>query len=160
MLGRSFLLDELQVASRAKRRSKRQPQKTWEEIEKIATEKNVLPLYDKALRELGTFFDSATRTLSGVTFSGYTGEPTKLKAIIGLRPKMSSEELGLTVKIYLDRLCEYLGVPQDDVRKIIGAPYTADQLKYHFGPEKLDHFIGFIQQARTNQETQRNPTGQ
>ncbi len=158
MLGRSFLLDQLQVESRAKRRSKRQPQKTWEEIEKIAVEKNVQPLYQKALKELGPFFESTTRTLSGVTFNGYTGEPPRLKAIIGLRPKMSYEELGLTVKIYLDRLCDYLRVPQDDVKKIIGAPYTPDQLKYHFQTEKLDNFINFIRQAKTNQETQRNPT--
>jgi len=150
MLCRSFLLDELQVAGRAKRRSKRQPPKTWEEIEKLAIEKNVLPLYKKALSELETFFDSATPTLSGVTFSGYTGEPTKLKAIIGLRPEMSSEELGLTVKIYLDRLCGYLSCAEQDVREIIGAPYTKDQLKYHFGVEKLDRLIDFIRQTRTN----------
>lgn len=150
MLCRSFLLDDLQVVGRAKRRSKRQPPKTLEEIEKLANEKNVLPLYNKALTELGSFFNSVTPILSGVTFNGYTGEPPKLMAIIGLRPGMSSEELGLTIKIFVDRLCNYLCCAERDVREIIGTPYSKDQLKYHFGEERLDQLINFIRLIKNN----------
>jgi hypothetical protein len=155
LLCRSFLLDELQVTGRAKRRSKRQPPKTWEEIEKLAIEKNILPLYKKALTELGTFFKSATQTLFGVTFSGYTGEPARLKAIIGLRLEMSSEELGLTIKIFWDRLCEYLGCAEHDVREIIGTPYTKDQLKYHFKEDKLERLIDFIRLRKANTQVEK-----
>ena len=150
MLGRSFLLDEHQVTSRAKRRSKRQPPKTWEEIAEVASEKKILPLYEKALKEFKAFFDSTSRTLSGVTFNGYIGEPSKLKAIIGLRLEKSSEELGLTVKIFLNRLADYLAVPEHEVAEVIGTPYTEDKLKYHFPDEKLDHFLKFILEARAN----------
>ena len=121
-LGRTFLLDEAQVETRAQSTSKRKASLTWEELEALATDNDVLPLYQKALQALRPFFDSAGRTRSNVSLIGYMGENKSRNGILSIFPGASSRELGLAVGINLKYFCAYFNMEESTLTQSIGDP--------------------------------------
>jgi hypothetical protein len=119
-LGRSFLLDEAQVETRTERKSKRKPPLTWEELESLVKDSNVLPLYRKAIQELGPLFDSASRTRSNVSLIGYMGD--NKNGIVSIFPGASSRDLGLAIGINIKYLCAYFNIQESTVNQVIGEP--------------------------------------
>jgi len=74
LLGRSLLLDENEVQTRATIKSKRKPPRSWDELRGLAEESGVTDLYDQALRDLRPLFDGVSRTRTNIAFVGHMGE--------------------------------------------------------------------------------------
>lgn len=121
-LGRSFLLDEIQVNTRSQSQSKRKPPLTWEELEALAEERHVLPLYQRAVEELRPLFDSASRTRSNVSLIGYLGEAKSRTGLVSIFPGVSDQTLGLAIGINLKDLCTYFDIQESTVKQAIGEP--------------------------------------
>ncbi len=119
-IARSFLLDETQVETRSKSQSKRKSALSWEELEGLAKNSNVLDLYRKAVKNFSELFDSTTRTLSNVSFIGRMGDNKSRNSIISIFPVASSPEVGLAAGVYIERLSDYTSIRQDHWRSILG----------------------------------------
>jgi hypothetical protein len=122
VVARSFLLDEVQVETRSKSKSKRKPPLSWEELKEIAERNSVEILYEKAFEGLKTLFDSTARTQSNYSFIGYMGDNKSRNSIISIFPGASSEEIGLAVGIQIDRLTEYFGIAEERIHEVLGEP--------------------------------------
>ena len=122
LLGRSLLLDETDVKTRAESKSKRKPNRSLEEFRRIAEEQGVLELYDKALSGLEPLFVGLNRSLSNVAFVGYMGENKARNVIISIYPELSSSENGLLIINYENRLSEYFNLPEDKIQSLLGPP--------------------------------------
>jgi hypothetical protein len=161
-LGRSFLLDEVQVETRSKSTSKRKPPLTWEELEAFAEERDVLPLYQKAIQELRPLFDAASRTRSNVSLIGYIGENKSRNGLVSIFPVASDQELGLAVSINVECLCTYFNIQESILKQAIGDPNAdvktrVDNLvasgSYWFPcfsvtETRLDNFITLLKEAK------------
>lgn len=122
MLGRSLLLDDEQVQVRAEATSKRQPPRTWEELRGLAEQRGVVDLYDQALSEFRPFFDSMNRTRTSVPCTGIMGDNKTRNVIMGIYPDASTSADGLAIMLFLDRLCEYFTLTEQQVRSVVGSP--------------------------------------
>lgn len=163
-LGRSFLLDESQVVTRSQSKSKRKPPLTWEELDALAEDSNVLALYQKAMHALRPFFDSASRTRSNVSLIGYMGDNKSRNGIVSIFPGASSRELGLATGINLEYLCAYFNIQESSVNQVIGDLNTEIKARldrlvasgsywipcFSFTETKLDNFITLLTEAKKN----------
>ncbi len=153
LLGRSLLLDETEVQTRAESKSKRKPPRSWEELRGIAEQNNVLELYDKALSELRDLHDGANRTRTNVALIGYMGDEKARNTIISIYPEVSSAEHGLALLFFIDRLCEYFGVSEEDVKSTFG-PRAKDAVTWnpdstwYFNNETLEGLIELLLKAK------------
>lgn len=155
-LGRSLLLDETDVQTRAESRSKRKSPKTWEELRSMAEQHGVVDLYDRALAELRPLLDGMNRTQTNVALIGYMGENKARNTIISIYPEASSEEHGLALLFFVDRLCEYFDVAEDDVRPLLGPPAknaaTWDpNSTFLFQDQRLGELITLLSNAKIGQ---------
>jgi hypothetical protein len=153
LLGRSLLLDEAEVQIRAESKSKRKPPRTWKELQALAEQHGVLPLYDKALAELRPFLDGMNRTRTNVALIGYMGQNKARNTILSIYPEASSPENGLAILIFLKRFCEYFGVPEESVRNVIGEPArnaaTWDpESTFFFDETRLRQLIDLLMDAK------------
>jgi hypothetical protein len=153
LLGRSLLLDDEQVQVRAESTSKRQPNRSWEELREMAVQRQVSDLYDRALSDLRGLFASAHRTRSNVALVGVMGD--ERNTIMGIYPDASSAKDGLAILMYRDRVCDYFGVKEDDLKGIIGlsqpnAKTWWPDATYFFDSSRLSLFIAFLTKAKPN----------
>ncbi len=121
-LGRSLLLDETQVQTRAESKSKRKPPRSWDELRGFAEQNGVLELYDRALSALRPLHDSANRTRTNVALVGFMGEDKARNTITSIYPEASSPERGLVMQFFVDRLCQYFRIQEQELRQILGPP--------------------------------------
>lgn len=155
LLGKSLLLDEADVQTRAESKSKRKPRRSWEELRGLAGQHGVLELYDKALSELHPVFDGMYRTQSNVALVGYMGENKARNTIISIYPEASSAERGLALLVYLDRVCEYFSIPEEEVMRIFG-PSAKDAETWNpdstwfFNKQRLDDLINRLSKSEQN----------
>lgn len=152
-IGRSLLLDEEQVQVRAESTSKRKPPRTWEELKALAEDNGVVGLYEKALEELRPLFDSMTRTRSNVSLIGYMGESKARNSLLGIYPGESSETSGLAIMLFLNRLCRYFSVQEDEIRAVLGSPArdtsTYDpNSTFFFGEQNLDDLVKMLSEKK------------
>lgn len=161
-LGRSFLLDEAQVETRSQTKSKRKSPLSWEELETLAEDSNVLPLYQKAIQALRPLFDSASRTRSNVSLIGYVGDNKSRKGMVSIFPGASSRELGLALGINVEYLCAYFNIQESVLNQVIGEPNKEikerlDRLTFSgsywvpcfsFTETILDNFIRLLAEAK------------
>jgi len=122
LLGRSLLLDETDVQTRAESKSKRKPPRSLEEFRRIAEKQGVLGLYDKSLSELCPLFDGLNRSLSNVALTGCMGENKARNVIVSIYPEFSSIENGLLIVNYENRLSKYFNLPEDKIQSLLGSP--------------------------------------
>jgi len=157
LLGRSLLLDETEVQTRAESKSKRKPPRSWEELRGLAEQNDVLDLYDKALSELRALHDGANRTRTNVALIGYMGEEKARNTIISIYPEVSSAEHGLALLVFLDRVCEYFCIPEEDVKSTFGHP-AKDAVTWNpnstwfFDHEHLTNIISLLSKAKQGAE--------
>jgi hypothetical protein len=157
LLGRSLLLDETDVKTRAESKSKRKPNRSLEEFRRIAEEQGVLELYDKALSELDPLFVGLNRSLSNVAFVGYMGENKARNVIISIYPELSSSENGLLIINYENRLSKYFNLPEDKIQSLLGPPaknvpknvqlYNPDTT-FFLDAQRLNNLIGILKEAK------------
>ena len=125
----------------------RAPNLSEEELKELATKHKVLPLYEKVLNDLRPRFNSATRTRSSLTLCGrIAGGP---EALIAVCPGFSSNERGLALVIYVDRVAQYFEIPEASLEEFLGAPssdvniWSMDQT-WFFPAKRLDDFVRFL----------------
>lgn len=123
LLGRSLLLDEIEVQTRAESKStRRKPPRSLEELRGLAEQQGVLDLYDKALKELCPLFDGMNRTRTNVALVGHMGENKVRNVIMGIYPEASSNKNGLAIMFLGNRLSEYFSLPEEKIRAVLGPP--------------------------------------
>ena len=153
-LGRSTLLDEIQVETRAESKSKRRPKRTWEELENLAKTHGVVELYNRALEELNPLFETARRRRSNVALYG-KGEDGKRSTILGIYPGVSSEEKGLVIGYFPERLHYYFNLQASSVEEIVAElPTSAEiswQNSYHFDNDTLTRFLDLLKRSDVGQ---------
>lgn len=157
LLGRSLLLDETDVQTRAENKSKRKPPRSLEEFRRIAEQQGVLELYNKALSELCPLFDGLNRSLSNVALIGYMGESKTRNVIMSIYPGFSSNENGLLIINYDNRLSKYFNLPEDKIQSLLGSPaknvpknvplYNPDAT-FFLDEQRLKNLIGLLKEAK------------
>lgn len=153
LLGRSLLLNETEVQIRAESKSKRKPPRSWEELRGLAEQNGVVDLYDRALSELRLLHDGANRTRTNVALVGYMGENKARNTIISIYPEASSAERGLALLVYLDRVCEYFSIPEEDVKRTFGLPAKDAETwdpgsTWFFDKQRFEELISLLSQAK------------
>jgi hypothetical protein len=156
-LGRSLLLDETEVQTRAESKSKRTPPRSWEELQRFAEENGVGPLYENALSSLRPLFDGVNRTRSNVAFIGNMGDNNAKNVIIGIYPGLSRASDGLATMLFLDRLCEYFGIAAEDLQsalshKATDVPTYDPNSTWFFDDERLANLAEILRRAKKDGE--------
>lgn len=153
LLGRSLLLDETAVQTRAESKSKRPPPRSWEELRGLAEKNGALELYDKALSELRPLFDTINRTRSSVALIGYMGENKSRNVILGIYPDASSSSDGLAIMFFVNRASEYFNLSQDEIRSVFGpqaknASTYDPNATYFFDDEHIERLVNLLRKAK------------
>lgn len=151
LLGRLLLLDESEVQIRAESKSKRKPPRSWEELRGLAEQNGVVDLYDKALSELQSLHDGAYRTRTNVALIGYMGENKARNTIISIYPEISSSEHGLAFFVYVDRICEYFSISEEEVQRTFGLRANIPERSEHgwfFDKQRLADLITLLLKAK------------
>ena len=153
LLGRSLLLDEVAVQTRAESASKRQPPRSLEELRALADKNEVVDLYDKALSELRPLFDTINRTRTNVALVGYMGDSKAKNVLLGIYPDASSLQNGLAIMLFVDRICEYFRLTQDELRSVLGpqaknAPTYDPDSTYFFDKRHLENLVRLLGRAK------------
>lgn len=158
LIGRSMLLDEEIVQTRAETRSpsrRRRRNATEEELREVACENGVAALWDHALSVLPPLFQNRNARFSQTTMTWY-GEAavSKNAAIIGIVPGQSSAETGLTLRFSYKRISEHFCVPEIDVRRVNGddsptsetvdPPYDSHFDDHFFNSERIDSLVALL----------------
>jgi len=153
LLGRSLLLDEAAVQTRAESTSKRKPPLSLEELRGLAEKNGVVDLYDKVLSELRPLFDGMNRTRTNVALVGYMGENKARNVLLGIYPDASSSMNGLAIMFFVDRMSEYFRLPQDEVRSVFG-PQVKNALTYDpnatyfFDNQHIEKLVKLLRRAK------------
>ena len=153
VVGRSMLLDEEDVETRAESRgeSKRRRSLTQAELQEIAEGNGVGDLYRKALSELGSRFSRSPRTTgSTIYFKDRSGDPTAFSII----PGWSSQDIGLVIRIRHEAFSEHFSVTEDELRDVCGAEMRdVTDLKYDywggehlFDADRLDRLVELLRE--------------
>lgn len=152
-LGRSFLLDDVVVQTRAESTSKRKPALSLDEFRQIAETNSVVDLYDKAL-SLKDLFSSIGRTRSSIILEGRVASYPRPVAILAIYPEGSSAEDGLAMLCLAERASEYFGLPEEKIRAACGSPATNfpsisvyPEQVYYFDALRLDQLIELLGNA-------------
>lgn len=118
LLARVFLIEPEQVEYKAKTKtgSKRQYRMTYAQLEQIADEKGVTELYQTLVEKLKDHFYIDT-TATSISLIGKINE-SKV-TIFHLSPPESSPEDGLKFRMYFPKICDYLGIPQDEMLALL-----------------------------------------
>jgi len=153
LLGRSLLLDETAVQIRAEVTSKRKPPRSLEELRELAEKNGVANLYDKALGGLRPLFDGVNRTRTNVALVGYMGENRARNVLLGIYPDASSSENGLAIMLFVDRMCEYFRLPEDELLSVFGpqaknAPTYDPDRTYFFHEVHIEKLVALLHRAR------------
>jgi hypothetical protein len=160
LLGRSLLLDETDVQTRAESKSKRKLPRSLEEFRRVAEQQGVLELYNKALSELCPLFDGLNRSLSNVALVGYMGENKARNVIMSIYPELSSSENGLLIINYENRLSKYFNLPEDKIQFLLGSPaknapknvqfYNPDTT-FFLDEQRLNNLIDLLKEGKQHE---------
>ena len=129
-------------------RSKRQPNRTVEELLDMAERAGVGQLYRDLANALSARLQRGT-TRSSLAFSGRFEDSTKV--VVSLIPGESSESIGLRFHIYLHRLAEFLRLDTSAIEACL--PESREEWKYWSGADK--DYSGVAGYFRTGVEIDR-----
>ena len=160
IVGRSMLIDEEVAQARAATGSgsRQKPKATEEELRKIAYNKGVGALWDKALNGLRPLVNTTdtSRTTIALKVRLESRSHSQL-AFSLLIPDWSSAEGGLAIRMNDGNISEYFGVSADDIVKICGPidesiPGVSEKRLWNmerlFDAERLDNLIEFLAAAK------------
>jgi hypothetical protein len=139
-LSRVFLIEptEVEYKSRTRSSSKRAPTLTFEELADLATSAGVGPMYMTIVEALGELMKKGT-TRSSLRFLGeYHGSP---RVVFSLIPGESTQEKGLKFQVYLRRLCEALGLSDEQALQLL--PSNRKEWAYPGAEEKTEDWSGY-----------------
>lgn len=141
-LARAFLLEPAEVERQNRNRgtSKRSPNLTYEELERIADEKGVMELYRRTVGGLERHLQKHT-TRSSIVFTAILDESRK--AVIGLIPEKSSAADGLRFRVYSRRLQTWSGLPAEGMLALLPARRERWIYYENAGPD-FEGFEGFF----------------
>ena len=154
MIGRSMLLDEVNVQERANTTgasSRRRRNSTLAELREVAQQNGVGDLWDRAIQEIRPMVDRTVRYQSTVSMNVKTDEGSR--SILSLIPSWSSSENGLVFRLRPDIISEHFGVSEDEIRNLSGLPpedipgvEAGDRWEneYFFDDERLSRFLGLL----------------
>lgn len=148
MIGRSMLLDEGSVQTRAetRRTSKRRPNRTLEELRGIAEDNGVADLWDKAYEAFLPLSQSRGRSQSTLYFNVHIDGSTGV--FVSLSPVHSSREDGLAISLSPGRIFQAFNISEEDIRvecdlseslALIGVGTSG--VAYSFDADRLDNLI-------------------
>ena len=151
MIGRSMLLDEEIVQTRAvtRKTSKRRQNLTQAELRDIAAENGVEKLWDKAYDGFLPMSRGRIRSLSSLSFQvRLVGGG--LRTFLSILPDWSSDEKGLVLRVRDQFISEHFNIPQDEIQDVCG-----DEVKdfpdvwggeRFFDADRLDRLIELLKQ--------------
>ena len=142
LLARTFLVapDEVEHRARSKGNSKRTTL-TWEQIQNLADTHGVGDLFRTLTAGMGEYAN-VERRKSSVTITGEMPDGS-VKALVGLLPEQSEAGRGLRFQVYIERLAEYSGVPQDRIIELL-PPGHEPYAYYPNAPSDLTGRAGFF----------------
>jgi hypothetical protein len=149
-IARVFLVDpdEVQQGSQRGSKSKRQPNRTVEELLETAERAGVGQLYRYLAKALGDHLQRGT-TRSSLAFSGRFENSTKV--VLSLIPGESSESTGLRFHVYLYRLAKLLQLDAPAIEAHL--PESREEWKYWSGAD--EDYSGAAGYFRTSEEIAR-----
>jgi hypothetical protein len=145
LLARGFLIepDQVEYQRRTKGSSKRRANLTYEQLDEIAKRNGVIDVYRRCVTSLETAYQkSTTRTSVAFKASLNGGKHT----VFSLLPEESSHERGLRFQVYTVRLAHILGVPEEEIVRMLPAD-REPWIYYKSAPEDYRGYIGFIRNA-------------
>lgn len=157
-LVRVFLIEPQKVECRANRynTSKRKPNLTYEELEKIAESNGVGELYKELVNGLTFLFDYKGTTRKSIAFIRAVDEGHR-QIIFRIFPGESDSQRGLLFRVYIDRLAELFHVKPEEIMQIL-PPYCEeckswtggprDICGYFKGKEEIDKFLKGLNQFK------------
>jgi len=150
-LGRTFLLEPSQVEYRTQTKgtSKRRPNLTLEDLQRIADERNVGELYRRLASALENSRLNKSPTISSLSFNGIIKGGRK--AILNLIPTESSQEDGLRFQVYLSRFKSFFNTDAETVLGLL--PEHREDWKYYASAD--DDMSGYAGYFRTEDEVGR-----
>ena len=127
-LARVFLIEPSQVerSTLIRTTSKRKPNLTIEDLQKIAESKDVGDIFKDLIERLMNYFDQRGTTRSTVAFIGIIEESRN--TIFSIIPGESDASQGVRFQLYIDRLSQYLSVSKEEVIKILPSNRKEQQL--------------------------------
>ena len=130
----------VEYQTRTSRTSKRLPNLTYEELERIAESNGVLDLYTELVSRLTPVFHRGT-TQSSMAFAADIDGSRK--TVFSLIPQESSAERGLRFQLYFQRTATALGLAPEKVLDLL--PGTREDWKY-YGTADSDYsgYAGFF----------------
>jgi hypothetical protein len=81
------------------------------------------------------------------------GENNARNVIVGIYPGASSAQKGLAIMMFLDRICAYFGLLDENIRAVLGPPAlgvpTYDpNSTFFFDEESLNNLINLLREAK------------
>ena len=158
MIGRSMLLDEVNVQERANTTgasTRRRRNSTLAELREVAQQNGVEDLWDRAIREIRPMVDRVIRSQSTVSMNLRTAEGSR--SILSFIPNWSSSKNGLVLRLRSDTISEYFGVSQDEIQNVCGPPpedipgvEAGDRWgeEYFFDDERLTRLVALLRNKR------------
>ncbi len=119
-LSRVFLIEPGEAEYRAKTKSysKRRPNLTYEQLERVAEEKGVADSYKKFTEGLSSCVDYSSTTRSSIAFIGLVGKSKQRRTLLSVIPGNSSQKNGLHYEVYIDRFADYLDTNKENIKSI------------------------------------------
>ncbi len=147
LIGRSMLLDEEVVETRAATRSpsKRKPSPTLTEFRLIAEENGVGDLWDKAFQGFGAIPQVRTgRRPNQLNFNVRLDEGQRPVWMFSIFPASSSEEDGLNVMVHHSRTERYFNLSTEQLLRVCPEANEWSYFTYAFDADCLDRLIDLL----------------
>jgi hypothetical protein len=141
MLAQVFLIEPAEIETRTKATSKRSPNLSYDQLQAIAEEKGVGPLYTLLVNGLEGIFDQRGTTRSSVAFRCRFGK--SIKVVLGLFPDSSDSERGLHFQVYTSRLASYLRASIEQVRNLLPSNHEEWVYWANAPKDQIDDWKGY-----------------
>lgn len=123
----------------------RLPHLTEDQLQSIATEKNVNEMYSQLDKALTDLFDYKGTTRSSLAFVGT--QEGKANTIFSLIPQESSAQDGLKFQVYLNRFSRYFNTDAETAKSIL--PDDKKEWKYYKNaPPEYSGYEGFFKNTK------------
>lgn len=93
----------------------RKPNLTFEELQIVANERGVGPIYSALVQKLSSRFDNITTTQSNISFNAKLPNYKTVAAVIGLTPTISKANRGVRFGAYVESLALLANVDEQTV---------------------------------------------
>ena len=152
LLARVFLLEPQRVehASKIKGRSKRRRRLTDEDLEELADERGVGPLYRELVDMFRPHFDKTRRTGSSIGFIG-DYQDKKSSVMLSLIPGESDQDSGVRFQLYSKRIAYRFGMLEDELADLLPASRSG----WRFSAEASDDQAGYQGYFDTSEDASR-----